>query len=51
MTTKGRVEKNPKTGAALLDGQDGDLPTQFFRDQRQKIPQNCKVVATFRYLV
>ena len=44
MTTKGRVEKNPKTGAAPLDGQDGDLPTQFFKDQRQKSLKIAKFV-------
>ena len=25
--------------------------TQFFRDQGQKIPQNCKIRATFMYLL
>ena len=33
-------------GAKLQGGQGGNLPTQFFRDQRQKIPQNCKIRAT-----
>ena len=39
------------SGAALLGGQGGHLPTQFFRDQRQKIPQNCKIGATCMHLL
>ena len=38
-------------GVALLGGEGGHLPSQFFRDQRQKIPQNCKIGATFMYLL
>ena len=30
-----------KTGVMLLGGQGKHLHTQIFRDQRQKIPQNC----------
>lgn len=38
-----------KPGVALLGGQGRHLPTQFFRDQRQKIIQNCKIRATCLY--
>ena len=46
------IQKEPNiTGAALLGGQDGHLPTQFSRDQRQKIPQNCKIRAICKNLL
>ena len=34
------MPENFESGTTLLGGQVGHLPTQFFRDQRQKIPQN-----------
>ena len=39
------------TGAVLLGGQGGHLPAQFFRDQRQRMNQNCKICATCMYLL
>ena len=39
------------SGAVLAGGQGEHLPTQFFRDQRQKISENCKTRATCKYIV
>ena len=45
--------KGGATGSrvALLGGQGGHLSSQFFRYQKQKIPQNCKIYATCMYLL